>query len=231
MRTVAVVLACLLVILAVVAVAAERWARTRGLAIAAQRLTAELGAGQTVELRVPARPLLPALLTGSGVEAHIAARDVPVGDDGRLRSVTATFGEVRVRPGARVVTTDLGIFAATVDESELARVVPLPGVVSRLEVRATGLRVWTVLARAVDAEVLVVEGALRIIPDPVQVADLLALPGLAAFRRTIEGTGLLLPLPLMPFGAEVETVTFRDGQVDVTGLMAPQELPLFGSRG
>ncbi len=208
------------------AVLAERWARTRGLALAASQLAARLGTASPVILDVPARPLLRALLTSDGTEARVTARDVPVGDDARLRDLHATIADVRAHPRDRELRTGPGTFTATVDEAELGRLVRLPGVVSRLELRASGLRVWTVLGVGIDADVLVHDGALRVLPDPAQVGKLLELPGLSAFRRAIEGRGLLLELPALPFDARVETVRFLDAQVEVTGHLAPQVLSL-----
>ncbi|MEX1163581.1 MAG: DUF2993 domain-containing protein [Nitriliruptor sp.] len=221
-----VVLVVLGLMIVVGAVAAERWARTRGLELAAAQVAIQLGTTSPVVVDVPARPLLPALLSADGTEAQITARDVPVGDDARLRDLHATIGDVRAHLRARELRTGHGTFTAMVDEAELGRLVRLPGVVSRLELRASGLRVWTVLGVAVDADVLVHDGALRVIPDPAQAGRLLELPGLAAFRRAIDGRGLLVELPALPFDARVETVRFLDAQVEVTGRLAPQTLAL-----
>jgi hypothetical protein len=207
------------------AVLAERWARTRGLELARRRLAAELGT-DAVTLAAQDRPLLLALLGRDGGRIAIHAEDVPVGDDALLRSLEATVHDVRVDLPGRRLTTGVGTFTATVDERELGLLVRVPGVVSRLELGAGGLRVWTVLGVAVDADVLVHDGALRVIPDPAQVAPLLRLPGVGAFRRAIEGAGLLLALPTLPFDATVETVTFDTGQAVATGRLAPQQLPL-----
>ena len=57
------------------------------------------------------------------------------------------------------------------------------------------------LGIGVDAEVLVLDGALRVVPDPVQIAPILRLPGVGAFRRTIEGAGLRLELPPRVFSS------------------------------
>ena len=124
--------------------------------------------------------------------------------------------------------TGPGTFTATIDERELGDLVRLPGVVARLEVGENGLRVWTVLGVGLDTEVLVVDGALRVIPDPVQVAPLLRLPGVGALRRTIEGRGLRLDLPPLPFGATVEAITFDAGAAIASGRLAPQRFALRG---
>lgn len=205
----------------VAAVAAERWARTRGLDRIRRRVAAELGTDR-VRLAVPARPLLPALLRAGGTVVEVHAEDVPVGDGAMLRSLAATIPHVRADVGARALTTGLGSFTATVDERELAALVRLPGIVSRLEIAPDGLRVWTVLGLGVDADVLVHDGALRVIPDPAQLAPLLQLPGVGAFRRAIEGAGLRLELPALPFDATVEALSFRVGQAVATGHLPAQ---------
>ncbi|MEX1177158.1 MAG: LmeA family phospholipid-binding protein [Nitriliruptor sp.] len=230
MEVVLALLIALVVVAVVTATVAERWAHTRGLLLAGVELARELGTASPAAVDVPARPLLPALLTGEGTQAHVSARDVPVGDDARLRDLTATIDGVRAVVRSRRLDTGHGTFTALIDEAELSRLVSLPGVVARLEVRAAGLRVWTVLGIAVDADVLVHDGELRVIPDPAQVGKLLERPGLAAFRRAIDGRGLLLELPPLPFGARVETLDFLDAQVEVTGRLAPQEFTLRAPR-
>lgn len=207
------------------AVVGERWARTRGLARVHHRLAAELGTDR-VNVTVPERPLLPALLRRDGTRGEVHAEDVPVGDGAMLRSLAATITHVRAEVGGRALTTGPGTFTATIDERELAALVRLPGIVARLELAADGLRVWTVLGVAVDADVLVHEGALRVIPDPAQLAPLLRLPGIGAFRRTIEGAGLRLELPPLPFDATVESLSFGVGQVVVTGRLPGGRFPL-----
>ncbi|WP_052667354.1 hypothetical protein [Nitriliruptor alkaliphilus] len=217
------VLVVLTVIAAALATLGERWAQTRGLALARRRLADQLGT-DAVTLDAPDRPLLIALLRGTRVD--LRADDLPVGDGAMLRSLEATIHDVRAEVRGRVVTTGLGTFVARIEERELGALVRLPGVVSRLELGPTGLRVWTVLGIAVEADVLVHDGALRVIPDPGQVATLLQLPGVGAFRRAVEGAGLRLELPPLPFDAIVETLTFRTGEVLATGRLAPQRLPL-----
>jgi hypothetical protein len=223
MRTAIGLLVLLLVALVapVAAVAAERWAQTHGLARVRRRVAAELGTDR-VTLAVAERPLLPALLRAGGTVVEVHAEDVPVGDGAMLRSLAATVPHVRADVGDRALTTGLGGFTATIDERELGALVRLPGIVSRLELAADGLRVWTVLGIAVDADVLVHDGALRVIPDPAQLAPLLELPGVGAFRRAIEGAGLRLELPALPFDATVEALSFRVGQVVATGRLPAQ---------
>lgn len=206
------------------AVAGERWARTRGLERVRRELSAELGTA-SVTMAVPERPLLKALLRRDGTRAEVHADDVPVGDGAMLRSLAATIPHVRADVAGRALTTGPGTFTATIDERELAALVRLPGIVARLELAADGPRVWTVLGIAVDADVLVHEGALRVIPDPAQLAPLLRLPGIGAFRRTIEGAGLRLELPPLPFDATVETLSFGVGQVVATGRFAGRRFP------
>jgi hypothetical protein len=213
----------LIVLAAVAAIVGERWAQTRGLALARRQVADRLGT-DAVTIDAPQRPLLTALLRGTRVE--VRADDVPIGDGAMLRSLEASLHDVRADVRDRAVITGLGTFAARIEERELGALVRLPGVVSRLELGPTGLRVWTVLGVAVDADVLVHDGALRVIPDPVQVAALLRLPGVAAFRRTVEGAGLRLELPPLPFGAIVEALDFRTGEVVATGRLTPQRLPL-----
>jgi hypothetical protein len=222
-----VVVAFLLVVVGVVggAILAERWTRRRGLELARTRLRESLGA-PAVDLSLEDGPLLPALLRRPGAVVEVRAVDVPVADGALLRDLAATIHDVRADLGRQVLTTGRGTFTATIDERELASMVRLPGVVARLELHAEGLRVWTVLGVGVDAVVLVHDGALRVVPDPVQVAPLLRLPGVGAFRRVIEGAGLLLDLPPLPFGARVESVRFTTGSVVATGRLEPQDLPL-----
>jgi hypothetical protein len=212
---------------AAAAVVAERLARGQGLDRAAAHLTSQLGTATPVRLGVPERPLLPALLAGRA-SAQIDAEGVPVGDGAQLEQLTVQLDPVRLRLRDTTLHTGTGSFTATVAERELGDLVRLPGVISRLELRAEGLRVWTVLGVALDAEVMVHEGALRVLPDPAQVARLLALPGLSALRRAVDGLGLLLPLPPLPFGAVVEAVAFETGRAHVTGSIGPQVLPLRG---
>ena len=220
---VALVAVLLLATLAGTAVALERWARTRGLALARTELTRQLRA-ESLDLDVPARPLLPALLRGQA-GGRITARGVPVGDDdGHLRDLDAVVDGARLDLRRRLLTIDGGRFTAVIGQEDLGRIVPLPGVVTRLELRATGLRVWTVLAIPVDAEVLVAGDALVVVPDPLQVADIAALPGLGALRRTLRRSGLRIPLPTLPLGAVVEDVVLGDGEVTVTGSLPTQEL-------
>jgi hypothetical protein len=208
-------------------VVAERLARGRGLERAAAHLTAQLGTQRPVRLVVPERPLLPALLAGRA-SAQVDAEGVPVGDGAQLERLSVRLDPVRVRLRDTTLHTGAGSFEATVAERELGDLVRLPGVISRLELRAEGLRVWTVLGVALDAEVLVHDGALRVLPDPAQTARLLARPGLAGLRRMVDGLGLLLPLPALPFGAVVETVVFDTGRARIAGRIAPQVLPLRG---
>jgi hypothetical protein len=208
-------------------VVAERLARGQGLERAAAHLTAQLGTERPVRLAVPERPLLPALLAGRAT-AQVEAEGVPVGDGAQLEQLSVRLDPVRLRLRDTTLHTGAGVFEASVAERELGDLVRLPGVVSRLELRADGLRVWTVFGVALDAEVLVHDGALRVLPDPAQMARLFARPGLAGLRRAVDGLGLLLPLPPLPFGAVVETLTFDTGRAHVTGRIAPQVLPLRG---
>jgi hypothetical protein len=218
------ILAVIVVLGAVTAAAlAERWARSRGLELARRRLSEELGT-PSVHLEVAGRPLLTALLRHPGTPIELHASDVPVADGAFLRELSATVRDVRADLRGRIVSTGYGTFVATIDERELDALLLLPSVVTRLEVRSEGLRVWTVLGIGIDAEVLVHDGALRVVPDPVQIAPLLRLPGVGAFRRTIEGAGLLLELPALPFGAIVEQLRFTTGAVVATGRLAPQQL-------
>jgi hypothetical protein len=212
---------------AAAAVVVERLARGRGLERAAAHLTSQLETEQPVLLDVPERPLLPALLTGRAT-ARIDAEGVPVGDGAQLEQLTVELDPVRLRLRDATLHTGAGTFTATVAERELGDLVRLPGVISRLELRADGLRAWTVFGVALDAEVMVNDGALRVLPDPAQMARLFARPGLAGLRRAVDGLGLLLPLPTLPFGAVVETVAFETGRAQVTGRIGPQVLPLRG---
>jgi hypothetical protein len=211
------------------AVAAEAWARTRGLARAADQLAAQVGTTD-LELTVPERPLLPVLLRGPGTSAELVARDVPVGDrGGHVRELRAHVVDVRVDPRRRTLVLGEGTFTATIGQEDLGRVVQLPGVVDRLELRRAGLRVWTVLAVPVDAEVLVIDGGLTILPDPLQIDGLLALPGLSAFRRTLENASLRLPLPVLPLDGRILDLVFDDGEVVVSGSSAGRSLPWSGA--
>lgn len=222
---VGIVLALTLIVAALSAavgvVVAERWARGRGSDLARERLAAELGT-RSVEISIDERPLVPALLRRPGIAVRIHATDVPVADGALLRDLFASVRDVRVDLRKRVLTTDDGTFAVTIDERELGSLVHLPNVVTRLELRDEGLRAWTVLGVGIDVEVIVLDGALRLVPDPVQVAPLLRLPGVNAFRRTIEGAGLRLELPVLPFGAIVEELSFTPAAVVATGRLAPQ---------
>jgi hypothetical protein len=208
-------------------VVAERLARGQGLDRAAAHLTSQLGTARPVRLEVPERPLLPALLAGRA-SARIDAEGVPVGDGAQLEQLTVELDPVRLRLRDTTLHTGAGTFTATVAERELGDLVRLPGVISRLELRDDGLRAWTVFGVSLDAEVMVHDGALRVLPDPAQVARLLARPGLAGLRRAVDGLGLLLPLPTLPFGAVVETVSFETGRAQVAGRIGPQVLPLRG---
>jgi hypothetical protein len=212
---------------AAAAVVAERLARGQGLDRAAAHLTTQLGTARPVRLVVPERPLLPALLAGRA-SVQIDAEGVPVGDGAQLEQLDIRLDPVRLRLRDTTLHTGPGSFTATVAERELGDLVRLPGVISRLELRAEGLRVWTVLGVPLDAEVMVHDGALRVLPDPAQVARLLARPGLSSLRRAVDGLGLLLPLPTLPFGAVVEAVAFETGRAHVTGSIGPQVLPLRG---
>ena len=195
----------------------ERWARDRGLSAVRQELADVLGVDD-VALEVPARPLLPALVRPPGTVATLRALDVPVGDDdGRLRDLDADVAEVRVHLRERRLTTGDGTFRATIDQEQLGRMVQLPGVVARLELRRDRLRVWTVLGVPVDTEVRLERDALRVVPDPLQVRDLLRLPGLSAFRRTLEAGGLSLPLPRFPLDARIDHLELREGCVVASG--------------
>jgi hypothetical protein len=212
---------------AAVATVAERWARGQGLDRAEAHLTARLGTATPVRLDVPERPLLPALLAGRA-SANIDAEGVPVGDRAQLERLTVALDPVRLHLRDTTLHTGTGSFTATVAERELGDLVRLPGAISRLELRAAGLRVWTVLGVPLDAEVLIHEGGLRVLPDPAQLERLLALPGLSALRRAVGHLGLLLPLPPLPFGAVVEDLRFTAGRLDVSGHLPPQEIPLRG---
>jgi hypothetical protein len=212
---------------AAAAVVVERLARGRGLERAAAHLTSQLGTERPVRLDVPERPLLPALLAGRA-SARIDAEGVPVGDGAQLEQLSIRLDPVRLRLRDTTLHTGAGSFAASVAERELTDLVRLPGVISRLELRADGLRAWTIFGVALDADVMIHDGALRVLPDPAQMARLFARPGLAGLRRAVDGLGLLLPLPTLPFGAVVETVRFETGRAHVTGRIGPQVLPLRG---
>jgi hypothetical protein len=214
-------------VVVVVAVVAERYARGRGLVRVADRLTDEFGTARPVTLDVPERPLLPALLRGRAT-ARMSATDVPVGDGAQLERLDSEVDTLELSIRRRTLRTGPTRFVARIEERELARVVDLPTVVSRLELRAEGLRVWTVLGLPLDAEVLVTDGGLRIVPDPAQLAAAAQLPGLSALRRAIDGLGLQLPLPPLPLDAVVETVTFDTGVAHVTGRVPPRDVPLSG---
>lgn len=221
-----VVLAVLVVVAIVGARRAEAWATTVGLHRAQQQLAATLRTDD-VRLDVPARPLLPELLRAPGTPATVHARAVPIGDgDGRLRTLDADAPDVRVDLRTRRLTTAPGTFRAIIAADDLARMVRLPGVVSRLELRHHGLRVWTVLGVPVDTATELVDGELRVVPDPLQVRDLLRLPGLGAFRRTLEAGGLRIALPQLPLGAVIDDLRFGEGQVTATGRFDGLDLPL-----
>jgi hypothetical protein len=204
---------------------AERWASTEGLTRVRDRLATELRTDDVV-VDVPARPLLSALLRSPGTPVHVRANDVPVGDDSRLRELVTEIDDVRIDLRSRHLTSGAGTFTAVIAEAELTRLLRLPGVISRLELRAGGLRVWTALAVPLDAEILVRDGALRVLPDPAQLGRLLDRPGLGAFRRALEGSGLRLGLPALPLDAQVGDLAFEAGTVTVTGTGPPQRLPL-----
>lgn len=222
---VAVLAACLAVVIVGVALAAERYARGPALARAAARLTEELGTARPVTLVVPERPLLPALLRGRA-SARVSASGVPVGDHGQLDRLDAEVATLALSVRRRTLQASEARFAARIEERELAAVIELPSVVSRLELRPEGLRVWTVLGIPLDAEVLVTGEGLRVVPDPAQLAAVAQLPGLSAVRRAVDGLGLRLPFPPLPLGAFVETVTFETGVAHVTGRVPPREFPL-----
>jgi hypothetical protein len=215
-------LACL-VVAALVLV--ELWARDRGLTLARRRLASVTGVDD-VALSVDGRPLVATLLRRPGTVVTLTAHDVPVGDDGRLRDLDATVRDVRLDLRSRCIATGTGTFTATIDERELGGMLTLPSVVARVELRAEGLRVWTVLGVPLDAEVFVGDRTLRVLPDPVQLAPLLRLPGTAPLRRAVAGRGLEVALPALPFDAIVETLSFAAGEVVATGRLAPQRLPL-----
>ena len=215
------------VVVAVVAVVRlERWATTVGLERARQHLATSFGTDD-VALDVPARPLLPALLRHPGTPAQVSARAVPIGDGrGRLRTLEAAAPDVRIEVRTRRLVTAEGTFRAVIAGDDLARSVRLPGVVARLELRRHGLRVWTVLGVPVDTRTELSGGALRVLPDPLQVRDLLALPGLGAFRRTLEVGGLRIELPQLPLGAVIDELEFGEGQVTASGRFPGLELEL-----
>lgn len=219
----------LVILVAMSAVAAEAWARTRGFARATARLADQLGTTD-VELTMPQRPLLPVLLRRPGTSAALVAHDVPVGDrGGQIRVLRAHLSDVRVDLRRRAVILGDGTFTATIGQEDLSRLIPLPGVVDRLELRRSGLRVWTVLAIPVDAEVLVADGGLTVLPDPLQLRGLLDLPGLSAFRRTLESSGVRLPLPALPLDGNIHDLVFGDGEVGISGSSAGRHLPWSGA--
>lgn len=222
---VAVVLLALVGLLVVTALLVEAWARGRGLVLARQRLASLTGV-EEIDLTVEGRPLVATLLLDPGTVVTLSARDVPIGEDGRLRELHATVRDVRLDLRHRCIGTGAGTFAATIDERELAGMLELPNVVSRLELRAEGLRVWTVLGVPLDAEVLVGDRTLRVVPDPVQLAPLLRLPGAGALRRAVAGRGFEVALPTLPFDAVVETLSFDVGCVVARGRLEHQRLPL-----
>lgn len=224
----ALALLALLVTAGVVATVAwhrlETWATTTGLARARDQLASALRTDD-VTLTVDARPLVPALLRGT--TAQVVARRVPVGDaDAHLRRLDAAATQVRVDRRTRRLTTAPGTFTAVLGQDDLSRAVRLPGVVSRLELRRHGVRAWTVLGVPVDTSTELVDGELRVVPDPLQVRDLLRLPGLGAFRRTLEAGGLRIALPELPLGARVESLAFGEGEVVVRGRFDGLDLPL-----
>lgn len=204
----------------------EAWATTIGLDRARQQLVDNLGTRE-VTLDVPARPLLPDLLRAPGTPARLFAYHVPIGDrDGQLRALEVDAPDVRVDLRTRRLTTAPGTFRAIIAGDDLEQMVRLPGVVSRLELRHHGLRVWTVLGVPVDTVTELVDGELRVVPDPLQVRDLLRLPGLSAFRRTLEAGGMRIALPELPLGATIDDLRFGEGQVTATGRFDGLDLPL-----
>lgn len=205
---------------------AESWACGPGLDRARQELAAQLGTDE-VELAVAARPLVPALLRRPGTQAQMTARGVPLGrSDGLLRRLDAEVPAVHLDVRAWRLTTSAGTFTARLGADDLARSVRLPGVVARLELRHHGLRVWTVLGVPVDTRTELRDGQLLVHPDPLQVRDLLRLPGLGAFRRTLEAGGLRIALPELPLGAQVTAIRFGNDRAEVSGTFEPLTVPL-----
>ncbi|MTV25564.1 DUF2993 domain-containing protein [Nitriliruptoraceae bacterium ZYF776] len=231
---VVVVVAVVVALLAASAGLAEAWLRTRGLDRLRRAVAAELGTRpELVSVEVDASRLLPIVVARRETRVRVRADEVPMRvDDARLRHLEVTLHGVRVvgwRGHLRLIV-DGGRFVAELDERELPSLLPLRGVVTRTEVQEGGLRLWTVAAVPVDADVIVTGESLIIQPDPAQLSKLLELPGLRAARRFVPEARLRVPLPELPMEASIREVGFRAGSVEIRGMVPPQELHRDGHR-
>lgn len=231
---VVVVVAVLVALLAASAVLAEAWLRTRGLDRLRRSVAAALGTRpRLVSVEVDAPRILPLVVARRETQVRLRADEVPMHiGDARLRHLEVTLHGARIvgwRGSLRLII-DGGRFVAELDERELPALLPLRGVVTRTEVREDGLRLWTVAAVPVDADVIVAGESLVIHPDPAQLSQLLELPGLRAVRRFVPEARLRVPLPELPLEASIREVGFQAGSVEIRGMVPPQELHRDGHR-
>lgn len=226
---VVVTVAVLVLLVTAVTVATELWLRGRGWRLLHRALADRLGAPVDVELADTL--LLPVVVGRRDTAVRLHAYDLPV-EEASLRELTVELHGVRGSGGLRPrgLVMDGGRFRAVLDERELATLLPLRGVVTRTEVREDGLRLWTVAAVPVDADVIVAGEELLIHPDPAQLSKLLELPGLRPIHRLVSDSRVRVPLPELPLNASVRELGFTAGQVEIRGVVPPQQLGRDGSR-
>jgi hypothetical protein len=207
-------LGCLLVVAVVAPRLAERWLRTHGLDRLARRLEEQLGT--PVDVEVPEVELWRALLLERRLShIQLTARQVPIQDGrARLRRVEAerqelVFAGKRHRP--RVQAT-AGTFLAILDEDELEQLLELPPLLERVRLQSDGLRVETVAGLPFPADVQVRDGELVVVPRSPQLLRMLPQPQ------------LVLGLPELPLGARITRLQLRDGHVEASGPLDPDQL-------
>jgi hypothetical protein len=192
----------------------ERWLRTHGLDRVAARLAEQLGV--PVDISVPEVELWRALLLDRRL-SHVvlSSADVPVQEGrARLRLVEVELLELafvgqRHRPR---VEAQAGTFRAILDEDQLDELLELPPLLARVRLQSEGLRVETVAGLPFPAEVQVRDGRLVVVPRSPQLLRLLPQPQ------------MVLGLPELPLGARITRLQLRDGHVEATGPLDPDQL-------
>lgn len=173
---------------------------------AAERLSAELGAPATVDLR--GWPVTLRLLTGEVPEVVAEASSVPVPERAAsLSRLTVTLTGVRLRlgdlraPEALPVRARTGRFTATVTADDLLELAGRPPIVQALELRPGVVRLVLLGGVTVEGTATARDGVLVLTP---------AQPVLGIAE---------LPVPLgeLPAGATVDRVEVGDGELLLEG--------------
>lgn len=212
MTTVLIVLGAIAIAGYMAAISAERY--LRGTVLERVRAAIEQAAGAPVALEVPPGRLLEQGARRHLPSARLAFTDIPI-SDGRahLRRLDVDLVGIDLTGPRRRhgVTAREGTFSAELSVDDLNTLITLPPGISRVELTPNRVRLRTVAGVSVDTRVELAGRGLRIQPHG----------GLLNFLPT---TGLILALPVLPYGATIRKLEPVKDAVWFHGDLDPSQL-------